>query len=39
MPESVIMGYIDADGTKGCLPGTVSFGALPGCLPMNFSTW
>ncbi|KAG0750467.1 hypothetical protein G6F62_002917 [Rhizopus arrhizus] len=39
MPESVIMGYVDADGTKGCLPGTVSSGALPGCLPMNFSTW
>lgn len=39
MPEAVIMGYVNDDGTNGCLPGTVSSGSLPGCLPMNFTTW
>ncbi|CAO3703258.1 unnamed protein product [Rhizopus stolonifer] len=39
MPEAVIMGYVNNDGTNGCLPGTVSSGSLPGCLPMNFTTW
>ncbi|KAI9252111.1 general substrate transporter [Sporodiniella umbellata] len=39
MPESVIMGYVNSDGTAGCLQGTDSSGTLPGCLPMGFTTW
>lgn len=39
MPEKVIMGIVNEDGTGACLPGTSSSGSLPGCLPMSFNTW
>ncbi|KAI9364122.1 general substrate transporter [Pilaira anomala] len=39
MPEKVMMGLIRDDGSYSCLPGTDESGPLPGCLPMDFSTW
>lgn len=38
MPETVIMGVIEEDGSYHCTEG-VEDGVLPGCLPMNFNTW
>ncbi|CAO3622646.1 unnamed protein product [Mucor fragilis] len=38
MPEKVIMGIVNDDGSYSCLPGTED-GALPGCMPMDFPTW
>ncbi|KAI8987912.1 general substrate transporter [Mycotypha africana] len=38
MPERVIMGVIEEDGSYHCLPGTPD-GVLPGCMPMNFDVW
>jgi hypothetical protein len=38
MPQKIIMGVVNPDGSYHCLPGTED-GALPGCLPMNFITW
>lgn len=38
MPEKVIMGIVNDDGSYSCLPGTED-GVLPGCMPMNFTTW
>lgn len=39
MPEKVIMGIVNEDSSYYCLPGTDESGPLPGCLPMDFSTW
>lgn len=39
MPERVIMGVINPDGSYNCVPGTNESGPLPACLPMNFDTW
>lgn len=39
MPEKVIMGIVNDDGSYSCLSGTNESGPFPGCLPMIFSTW
>ncbi|KAI7894380.1 general substrate transporter [Mucor mucedo] len=39
MPEKVIMGIVNDDGSYYCIPGTNESGPLPGCLPMDFPTW
>lgn len=38
MPEKVIMGVVEADGSYHCTEGVYD-GALPGCLPMDYNTW
>ncbi|KAI8367758.1 general substrate transporter [Blakeslea trispora] len=39
MPEKVMKGIIEQDGSYHCLPGTEDAGHLVGCLPMDSYTW
>ena len=38
MPEKIMKGIIEQDGSYHCLPGTDQ-GPLVGCLPMDNYTW